>query len=86
MNFNKCERCGCFFTSNDIICPNCAPKDNLEMSRLKDYLAVNNSVNSIDDICLDTGISAKNINRYLVKSDFAGILNIHTKGNTSINL
>ena len=31
MNFNKCERCGCFFVTDQNVCPKCEPKENFEM-------------------------------------------------------
>ena len=37
MEFNKCNRCGCFFMSNNDVCPSCQPKDIYEMSKLKNY-------------------------------------------------
>lgn len=87
MNFKKCERCGCFFTSNDTSCPNCIPKDNFEMSKLKNYLADNSSVDSIQEICLGTGISVKNINRYFGNKDFTDTIDtIKKEKNTNINL
>ena len=38
MEFKKCERCGCFFTSTGDTCINCSPKDRLEISKLKNFL------------------------------------------------
>ena len=32
MEFKRCSRCGCFFTSNDDVCCNCLSKDKFEMS------------------------------------------------------
>ena len=39
MNFNKCERCGCFFATDNSTCPSCSTKDNIEMNTLKNYIA-----------------------------------------------
>lgn len=88
MVFNKCDRCGCFYTSGEAVCPKCAPKDFLEMEKLESYLA-ENTVNSLSDICIGTGISAKNLNRYLENEKFAKMLgnqNNGSTGNISINL
>ena len=41
MKFNKCMRCGCFFTTSDDVCPNCKEKDQVDISSLKSYLANN---------------------------------------------
>ena len=71
MEFKKCERCGCFFLSDSNVCENCSPKDSFEMSRLKNYLSGENVSNSINSISIDTGISVKNLNRYLVTEAFS---------------
>lgn len=65
MNLNKCERCGCFFTSKDYVCPNCASKDLNEISELKNFLVENDKSISIENLSLSTGISVKNVNRFL---------------------
>lgn len=70
MEFKKCDRCGCFFLSDSNVCYNCTPKDSFEMSKLKNYLESENYSNSIDSISVDTGISVKNLNRYLENEDF----------------
>lgn len=38
MEFKKCQRCGCFFLSNNDVCTKCEAKDKLEMNNLKNYL------------------------------------------------
>lgn len=70
MNFNKCERCGCFFITDSAVCPKCEPKDTFEMKVLKDYLSNNASLDSIDNISSDTGISIKNLNRFMQYDEF----------------
>lgn len=88
MNFNRCERCGCFFASNDHVCPNCAPKDHFEKVTLKDYLEHADQTLSLYDMCIETGISEKNMNRYLQSDEFKNYLQgkQNTSGNISINL
>lgn len=71
MNFKKCERCGCFFLSEDNICGNCTPKDRFEMSKLKNYVENESCANSINSIAVETGISVKNLNRYLDNKEFS---------------
>ena len=88
MVFKKCERCGCFYTSGDAVCPKCTPKDLLEMEKLETYLA-ENTTSSLSEICIETGISAKNLNRYLENDKFAKAFEKQTNlstGNISINL
>ena len=65
MDFKKCERCGCFFASNDNVCFNCLTKDRFEMSKFKTFIEENDvhQINSLNDISYQTGISQKNLNR-----------------------
>lgn len=83
MEFKKCERCGCFFLSESNVCENCSPKDNFEMSKLKNYFESENYSNSINSISVDTGITVKNLNRYLENDEFS---KLSTKLHIGINL
>ncbi|MBO5478171.1 MAG: hypothetical protein J6A04_00330 [Clostridia bacterium] len=83
MEFKKCERCGCFYLSETAVCENCMPKDNFELSKLRNYFDNENYSNTIDHIAVDTGISVKNLNRYLENEEFSKIYN---KLNISNNL
>ena len=65
MNLNKCERCGCFFVTQNAVCPNCQSKDENEISQLKNYLTENDSEISVEELSYNTGISLKNVNRFL---------------------
>jgi len=91
MNFNKCERCGCFFATDNSTCPSCSTKDNIEMNTLKNYI-INNSISedittNVSTISNDTGITVKNLNRFLDNKSFAsGIETIIKSNNTKINL
>ena len=75
MEFKKCERCGCFFASNDNVCYNCLTKDRFEMSKFKNFIEENNisQINSLSDLSIQTGISQKNLNRFLGYEDFDNI-------------
>lgn len=75
MDFRKCERCGCFFTSNDNVCFNCLTKDRFEMSKFKSFVEENNvsNISSLTDLSAQTGISSKNLNRFLGYEDFNDI-------------
>lgn len=87
MEFKKCNRCGCFFMSENNVCENCAPKDRFEMSKLRSYFDSDNYSNSINSISIDTGISVKNLNRYFENNEFSKLsskLNIDT--NINVNL
>lgn len=89
MELSKCKRCGAFFVSNNYVCPNCEPKDNAEIFKLKNFLAENDCPNSIEALSCNTGISTKNLNRFLEQKDFSSFaskLEINKKGNISIEL
>ena len=77
MNFNKCSRCGCFFLSDSSVCPNCESKDQIEINRLKNYIEENGTseVYHIDNVISSTGITAKNLNRFLAQEQFADFAN-----------
>lgn len=64
MEFKKCNRCGGFFAADGDTCPKCSNKDTLELSTFKNYIE-ENGVSSVDDMSVGTGISAKNINRFI---------------------
>lgn len=81
MEFKKCDRCGCFFVSNDNVCFNCLTKDRFEMSKFKNFIEENNfnTINTLNDLSIQTGISQKNLNRFLEHEDFneiAGQINL----------
>ena len=70
MEINRCSRCGSFYIAGGDICPNCISKDHLELSTLKDYLESNSTQTSINEISVETGISPKNIARFISFDDF----------------
>lgn len=65
MEFNKCSRCGNFFISDKDVCPKCITKDNLEFETFKTYIEENGISQNLDLISSETGITVKNINRFL---------------------
>ena len=69
MEFNKCSRCGNFFISNEDVCPKCKTKDMLEFGTFKSYIAENGITNNLDVLSSETGISVKNISRYINYTD-----------------
>ena len=85
MNFKKCVRCGCFFSSVDEVCPNCSPKDTFEMSKLKTFLVNQNEEASISEIIRETGIEESNINRFMNNKNFMQDVN-KEKNNIHFNL
>lgn len=75
MEFKKCDRCGCFFSSNDNVCHNCLTKERFEMLKFKTYIEENNisNINSLNELSVGTGISGKTLNRFLSQDDFSDI-------------
>lgn len=75
MEFKKCDRCGCFFASNDNVCHNCLTKERFEMSKFKTYIEENNicDINSLNELSIETGLSGKTLNRFLSQDDFSDI-------------
>lgn len=64
MELNKCSRCGAFHTNPGDVCPKCASIDNLELSTFKSYIE-ENGISSIDTIATQTGITQKNVSRFI---------------------
>ncbi len=73
MEFKKCSRCGNFYVSESNVCPKCIVKDNMEFSAFKAYVEENGLEGGVEGISGQTGISVKNINRFL---GYQGISNI----------
>lgn len=70
MEFKKCSRCGNFFVSDGDVCPNCITKDKFEFNQFKNYVEENGIDGNIDYLANNTGISGKNISRYM---DYSGL-------------
>lgn len=70
MEFNRCSRCGSFYVSEGNVCPKCASKDGFEFSTFKTYIEENGFENSLETISGETGISVKNLNRFLGYEEF----------------
>ena len=64
MELKKCNRCGGFFGAIGDVCPKCSTKDTLELSTFKNYIE-ENGLSSLDAMSVETGISVKNINRFI---------------------
>lgn len=71
MKFNKCSRCGCFFSSVDDVCPSCKSKDEIDKHTLKNYLDNNDNPISLDSLSFNSGVELKNINRYMDSKEFS---------------
>ena len=65
MNLNRCERCGSFFASKNSVCPNCQSKDEHEIIHLNVFLSESDSSVTVESLAESTGVSLKNVNRFL---------------------
>lgn len=70
MELNRCSRCGNFYVAESNVCPKCSIKDKFEFSTFKSYVQENGLENSLNTISTDTGISVKNLNRFLDYQEF----------------
>lgn len=85
MKFNKCVRCGSFFASDNNVCPNCQSKDEIDKLSLKNYIANHDIPDNIEMLALNSGVSLKNVNRYLQTNDFSDIKKSFDSGNDNNN-
>ena len=74
MELKRCVRCGKFYGSDVDVCKECEKKDLSDMSKLKVFFA-ENYVTGVSkmEISASTGISARNLNRYLSYEEFNSI-------------
>ena len=70
MELNRCSRCGNFYISEGNVCPKCSTKDGFEFSAFKSYVKENGLEKSFNTISSDTGISVKNLNRFVEYPEF----------------
>lgn len=73
MKFNKCIRCGCFFSTEDSLCPNCLTKDEVDKVALRNFVSNNDIPSNVETLALSSGIELKNINRYLQTDEFSDL-------------
>lgn len=77
MEFKKCPRCGSFFQSDLDVCQGCKTNESLDVQKLRNYFEENGvgMSTTIQDISVQTGINSRNLNRYLLNEEFAGMFN-----------
>ena len=76
MEFKRCVRCGCFFTSINDVCCNCESKDIFEIAKLNNIIEENEDFNSVEELSDLSGINLNNINRFIQNNKINGIDNI----------
>lgn len=74
MELKRCARCGKFYASEVEVCQDCERKDLSDLSKLKVFFeeGTTTSITKIE-ISNSTGISSKNLNRYLCYEEFSGV-------------
>ena len=65
MEFKKCARCGCFFASPNDVCCVCEARDNQDIYNFNSYIVTSPAPTSIESLSFDTGVSVKNISRFI---------------------
>ena len=74
MELKRCARCGKFYASNEDVCHECEKKDNADLNKLKGFFEEEYLTGTTkSQISVSTGISARNLNRYLSYEEFSGI-------------
>ncbi len=71
MELKKCARCGCFFASDGCVCSDCSVKDKQDIYNLNSFIVNSPESNSIESLSFNTGISAKNISRFIENRDIS---------------
>lgn len=84
MDFNRCSRCGNFYLSEGDVCPKCSAKDNLEFSTFKNYVEENGLNDTLGNISGQTGISVKNLNRFLGYKEISDNLGNNIENNLNL--
>ena len=88
MEVKRCARCGNFLTSYDNTCIPCSSRDKMDVQKLKTYFEDNTNTYSVKELSLNTGITEKNVTRYMQADDFSGFLSNENQSidNISTNL
>lgn len=86
MELKRCARCGKFYASDVDVCHECEKKDLADLSKLKGFFA-SDYVGGVSktEISASTGISARNLNRYLGYAEFSDIYIPEDNASNGIN-
>ena len=86
MELKRCARCGKFYASDVDVCNECEKKDLADLSKLKGFFAQGYETGvSKTEISASTGISARNLNRYLGYQEFSGLYVQNENASNEIN-
>ena len=76
MEIKRCVRCGGFFETVNEVCNGCVAKDNKDVGKLKNFLdsySYGAKPLSREEVSFGTGITMKNLNRYLSTQEFSEV-------------
>lgn len=66
-----------FFSHSGKICPNCVSKDSMEIQKLENYIDEYAIPNNIEQLSYNTGISTKNLQRFITENKkFSSLSNL----------
>ena len=70
----KCARCGCLYIAEAEVCGNCQRKDGADLYKLKGFIE-NQGIGELtqNELAVATGISTKNLSRFLNYDEFKGV-------------
>lgn len=70
----KCVRCGCMYISDTEVCGKCEKKDGADIFKLRGFLNGGYEEDLTQgEIAVATGISSKNLSRFLGYDEFKGL-------------
>ena len=80
----KCMRCGCMYISGEEVCGKCRTKDGADLYRLKGILKdQEGEVFTKGELSIASGISNKNLTRFLAYDEFKGVCDTINKDITT---
>ena len=88
MEIKRCARCGGFFETINEVCNGCVSKDNKDLGNLKNYLSGYGFISgqiTRNEVSASTGITMKNLNRFLSGQEFEGVYIPETLNNNNID-
>lgn len=87
MEIKRCARCGGFFETVNEVCNGCVAKDNKDVGKLKNFLdgySYGAKPLTKEELSFGTGITIKNLNRYLATQEFSEVYIPEASGIESI--
>lgn len=74
MEIKKCVRCGSLYTTDNDVCNECLIKDKVEVIKLRGVINEGLEVGTTkQDLAIKSGITSRNLERYLKTEEFSGI-------------